>query len=317
LEKIRPLVDLKVHEVTHDRNTAVMSNGDNITFRPGGRGRQVAIAPEGVTSLVKFTGLPTEVQEKLSPRVFGQVATELLASKQRYGYLTHGDEVTSFVPQRQYKQYSPNRVLSTIERAIEGADYNRVIIHPQPVVDLEIVGAREEAVQRGDLVRAGALVTFSPIGIVAPRVQSFVMRLVCTNGATSIDVMRDFTGAGEGDDVWQWFRKSLKAAIRAITPILNRWQEMIGQEISPEDRAMILAALIKQARLTAIQAKAVQQRALQEPPRNNYDIMNLMTWAASHLDMEPAAIRRARRATETFEHETTHARVCPVCQRRR
>lgn len=315
LEKIRPLAELKVHEVDHDRNTAVVIDGEKIRFKPGGKAHQVTVAPEGVTSLVNFVGIPKPMQEKLSPRLFGAVATELLAGKERYGFLAKGDEAVGFVSQKAYRNYPPNRVVSTIEKAIEEVDFNRVIMYPNHVVDLEVVGAREEAVQRGDLMRAGALVTFSPIGIVAPRVQSFVMRMVCTNGATSMDVLTDFHAGGEGDDVWQWFRKSIKASVRSIAPILNRWREMIGQEISPQDRVTILAALIKEAGLNPIQARAMQQRALQEPPRNNYDMMNLMTWGTSHLDMEPAALRRARRATEAFAHEDTHARICPVCRR--
>ena len=315
LEKIRPLAELKVHEVDHDRNTAVVVDGEKLTFKPGGKAHQVTVAPEGVTSLVNFVGLPRAIQEKLSPKVFGAVATELLAGKERYGFLAKGDQAVAFVRQTSYRNYPPNRVVSTIEKAIEETDFNRVIMYPNQVVDLEVVGAREEAVQRGDLVRAGALVTFSPIGVVAPRVQSFVMRMVCTNGATSMDVMRDFHAGGEGDDVWQWFRKSIKASVRSIAPILNRWREMMEQEISPQDRVMILAALIKKSGLPPIQARAVQQRALQEPPRNNYDMMQLMTWGTSHLDMEPVALRRVRHVTEAFAHEETHARTCPVCRR--
>jgi hypothetical protein len=315
LEKIRPLAELKVHEVDHDRNTAVVVDGEKLTFKPGGRGHQVTIAPEGVTSLVKFVGLPKSIQESLTPKLFGAVATELLAGKEQYGFLAKRDQAIGFVKQTAYRNYPPDRVVSTIEKAVEGVDFNRVIMYPNQVVDLEVVGAREEAVQRGDLVRAGALVTFSPIGVVAPRVQSFVMRMLCTNGATSMDIMRDFHAGGEGDDVWQFFRRSVKASIRSITPILNRWREMIEQEISPQDRVTILAALLKKSGLPQIQARALQQRALEEPPRNNYDMMQLMTWATSHLDIESVALRRVRHVTEAFAHEETHAQICPVCRR--
>jgi len=83
LEKVRPLAELKVHEVDHDRNTAVVIDGEKVTFKPGGRGHQVTVSREGITSLVKFVGLPEAIQEKLSPKVFGAAATELLAGKER------------------------------------------------------------------------------------------------------------------------------------------------------------------------------------------------------------------------------------------
>ncbi|GAI71208.1 unnamed protein product, partial [marine sediment metagenome] len=82
----------------------------------------------------------------------------------------------------------------------------RVLILPDSIVHLEIVGARQEAVAQGDLVQAGVELGFSTMGTVAPFVRGFAMRLSCTNGLTSSTIFDEFTfgTGGEGDDaIWE------------------------------------------------------------------------------------------------------------------
>ena len=314
LEKIQPIVDLRVHEVSHDRNTALVADGERFVFRPGGHGRVVPVANAGNESLAKFVNLPQGVVDKLLPGTYAKVATELLGRKEDYAVLTKQDEVVDFVKKGQYHNYNPEKVVTTITKAIDGADFNRVLTYPNHAVELEVISVRQEEVQRGDLIRAGALVAFSPIGTIQPMVQSFALRLVCTNGATTRDVMQEYR-PGDGDDVWQWWRKAMKAAVRSIAPITNRWRQMMAEGITPEERAQILAALIKKAKLGEIEAKAIQMQALQAPPTNSYEMMNLMTWASSHVSREPVVSRRLRLVAEDYHHEATHARICPVCRR--
>jgi len=206
--------------------------------------------------------------------------------------------------------------LSTIERAIPRCDYHRVTVLPNCAATLEIIGARQEAVRRGDMVRAGAMISFSPINTIFPMVQSYVLRLVCTNGATSKTVLTQFTGgAGEGDDIWQWFRQSVQAACRALGQVVERYRQMIQERIPAEQRAAMLEELLRQAGITGKEAEAVRAQAIQEPPRNAYDMMNLITWASSHIIRSPERIQRALNAGATFTSESQHATICPLCRR--
>jgi len=183
---------------------------------------------------------------------------------------------------------------------------------------LQVVGAKEAAVRRGDLVRAGALVQFSPINTIQPVVQSYVLRLMCTNGVSTKTVLAEFTGGhGEGDDVWQWFRQSVRAAGQALGAIVNRYQQMIKERIPADQRASMLEALLRQAGITGRDAEVVRAQAIEQPPRNTYELLNLVTWASSHIISEPKNIQRALNATATFTDETEHASVCPLCHARR
>ena len=260
--------------------------------------------------------IPQALEKSLSNDTFGRVATEVLGSKGRYDILFQEEGIIAFVRPHQYPVISVDRALSTITRASRRVEFNRALVLPDRSIRLEAVFEERQPVARGDLVRAGALVHFSHLGIVQPLVQSFVMRLVCTNGAVSNQIVRQFSASGnEGDGIWQWFRKSVREAASALTGIVERFRQMIQEEIDPSDRASVLEALVRGAHLPDQVAEAVRQRALAEPPRNAYDAVNLMTYATSHEMQDPASVVRAQRAVAQFTDATTHHRICPACHR--
>jgi len=73
---------------------------------------------------------------------------------------------------------------------------------------------------------------------------------------------------------------------------------------------------LKEARISGDVAQAIEEHALEEPPETAYDLYNLITWGASHVLSDPLSILRARRAADSFSHEKTHRRLCPVCRAR-
>ncbi|MFO7774133.1 MAG: hypothetical protein R6V59_09465 [Dehalococcoidia bacterium] len=314
LEKLEPIAHTTVRQVEHTPRTRVLVQPGQVVIRPGSGGLLVPLSKDGTKALTNFVGLPQKLCQELSPELFGRVATELLGRKERYNLLLDGDEVQNFSEYRGVRNLPVERVLTTIERAINRCDYHRVTMLPNYTVALEITGAQEQAVRRGDLVRAGAVVTFSPINTVMPAVQSYILRLVCTNGATSKVVLAQYSGGGgEGDHVWQWFRQSVQAAYQSVGDFVNRYREMIQERIPAEQRAGVLEELLRQAGITGKEAEAVRAQAIQNPPRNSYDMVNLITWASSHIVRSPQRIQRALNAGATFTEQSEHARVCPLC----
>ena len=314
LEKLQPVMGLKVHEVEHGPRTRLQVTPEEVIFNPGNRSRALTIAPEAVREITNFTGVGERLAKELRPTTFSLLITELLAAKGRYVLLAKEQQVVGIGKAGQYRPVNAERVLGAIERAIgESTDYARVSVLSQSVY-IEVVGDKQEAVAKGDLVQAGALVAFSPIGIINPSVQTYVRRLTCTNGATANYVLEGY-GYGEGDDLWQWFRKSIGRAYRSVGRVTERWQQMAREQVSPAERAAMLEALIKHSRLDKVSAEAVRARALEQPPTSAYDIHQLLTWATSHV-VEDAGLRiRAQAVAADFSHEETHARVCPVCRR--
>lgn len=196
LERLRPLTSLRTREVEHGPRTRVQVLPEQVVFRPAGSAA-LTVAPEGVRALARFAQFPANLPERLSHDTLGRVATELLARRERYTLLISEGQVVDFGRGRACPALAAERVLRVVERSLDGAEFNRVLVIEQSA-RLEVMGAREEAVARGDLVRAGAVVTFSPVGTALPSVQSYVVRLACTNGATSDDVLRNFQWTGGG-----------------------------------------------------------------------------------------------------------------------
>ncbi len=324
LEKMEPVLNTQVREITHNPRTRVVVTPDMITFRPGGGQRTLEMTETGVQSLANFIGLPWQLAAKLRPGTFGEVSSELLESKRQYSLVVKDQRVTAVVKRGHYHTINPERALKAIEDGVPGIEFHQVHILDDLVVSLDVVGEKREPVQRGDLIQAGANIAFSPMGTVNPSIRSFVLRLTCTNGATDNTILRDFTwggdggsGGGEGDNIWQWFRRSTRDAYNALDIIVQRYREMMGEDIPQGDRAAMLEALLRQAKITGAAATAIRNLAIENPPTNSYEMMNLITWASTHLLQEPKQIARAREATAGYALEETHARICPVCHSRR
>lgn len=316
LKQLRPLTGVTVRTIEHQPKTKIVVQPDQVILRPGSGGHLVPLEKDGVKSLANFIGMPQSLGKEISPGLFGQVATEILSRRERYSVLIDKGAIIDFAKPSPACNLSTERLINTIERAIPGANYHKVTTQGYAAT-IEIVGEKREPVRKGDLIRAGALVNFSPIGTSMPSVQSFVLRLACTNGVTDNQILREYSGGGgEGDDIYQWFRRSLHDAYGSLGGIVNRYREMMQDNIPAEQRALILEEMLKRAKITGEPADIIRSRAIQEPPRNSYEMMNLFTWASSHLLTEPAQIGRVREVAATFASEETHHTYCPMCHSR-
>lgn len=318
LEQIAPATAVRLREVNHSRNTRLRMDGNQVTFYPGSGGRAMEVTEEGVASMRQLVTMPRALENNLSRDTFSRVATELLGHRGKYDVLYGEFGIVAFNKPHQYQALNPERVVGTIEREIRSAQFARVLIMPNQSVRFEIMAVQQQAVARGDMVQAGALVQFSHLGVIQPNVSSYVTRLACTNGMVSMDVLREYSAGGnEGDNIWQWFRRSMRDAVEALSGIVNHYREMRNESIAPADRASVIEALIAEARLNDDVAAAVRARALAEPPRNSYDAMNLMSFATTHDLREPVEVVRGQRAVANFASETAHHRICPACHRSR
>lgn len=318
LEKLEPISHVSTRPVEHSERTRVLVEPMQVAIRPGSGGHLVPVSEDGVKAMTRFVGLPHAVWEQLGPDLSGKVVTHLLARKERYNLLLDNGEVKNFGDYRGVRNLPVERVLTAIERGMPDCNYHTVRVLGNHSASLEVVGPKQEAVRRGDLMQAGALVSFSPINTIQPVVQSFVIRMVCSNGMSNQTVLAKFIGGhGEGDDVWQWFRQNVRAAYQSIGKIVGRYQAMIRERIPADQRAGMLEELLRQAGITGKDAEAVRAQAIQEPPRNTYELLNLVSWASSHIVRSPERVQRAQKAMATFTDAVQHDTVCPLCHARR
>ena len=260
----------------------------------------------------------------MAPETVANVATEALLSGGEHSLLLDENGVVDIADVGKFRHLPAERVLGNIERGMGETEYSRVLTLPNQTVQLETMGVEETPVVAGDLMRAGVTVRFSTTGLSMPVVASSAMRLICTNGMTSTENLREFsyTGSGDGNGngtgpIWEWLRRSVRDAYRGVAPLIERFREMQNTPVSAAERVQMVAALIKNARLPKDAADAVLARALERPPETVWDVFNLGTWATSHAvpDSNGQAVVRAQRALSVFAHEDAHDRMCPTCRR--
>jgi len=320
LTRLAPVLDLSSKVFDTSNMKLVVSRPDMEIH--SGKGKALPIPKSAQTNLYSYLGLSTKVGESLSEKTLATVAGELMAPKGHIQVITKQGEVVDFTEANR-PAMDPHRVLSVVQRTISAPEYDNVFLMDSNVV-LDVVGHQEKAVARGDMVRAGTTITFSPTGVHIPEVRTYVRRLACTNGMTS-DHFFDryqFRSGGqhdgsEGDDVWQWFRKSISSAVKSMGAVVAEWQRLSKEAIRPQDRALIIEELLKQAGLGPDAIKAVRSAAIEHPPRNAYEAMNLITWAATHVEDRPTRIMRARRVAAAFSSQAEHRAICPTCRRGR
>ena len=311
---------VRLQRVTDPSRARVLVAEDGMAIRQGA-GRSQPLMADAIPRLYNFIGLPKKVAERLQTRTLERTATDLLTSMPSFSITTLEGQVTDLVLAD--KPALPvERVVREAEKVVQGMDFHRVNVLPNHEVRIECVGTQERPVHKGDLIRAGALLHFSPLGTIEPVVQSYGLRLVCTNGAVAEEVIQTYRrqrggGGGEGDEVWQWFRESVSQAYGSLGQLVDRYRHLEQQRIPPRDRAMALEGLLHQAGIQGAMAEAVRAHALANPPRNEYDLLNLISFASSHILENPQGIARAQRAAGQYTSSEEHRRRCPTCRRDR
>lgn len=204
---------------------------------------------------------------------------------------------------------SPTMILDKIENTLHPNDYFRATIKEDKVC-IYVVGQVEEAVRKGDVVRGGAYIEFSPTGVTSPLVKGFIERLICTNGAVSNEDTLIFSfGGDEGGSFNKWLRNSLVSATKSVKKTAVTLREMANTKINPSEVLdHVLRASLPDMVKDSIRAKVMDQGA-----PTMYDLYNHITYVASHeVEDEQIVHRLMTNASEVGKHKS-----CPVCHRRR
>jgi hypothetical protein len=326
LEQLQPLTSTTVRPVTVVPNTRVGIEDNVVVLRPGSGGKLVPFTEDGAEALGKYVGFPINTMKKLQPNTACKVMTELVQKKQRFSIFIRDGEAIAVVKTQEWHHLKAEKVLTTIERAIHLEEYNRVMPWKEHGIRIEMIGERREVVAGSavvdDVVAGGIVLNFSPFGAFAPSIESFILRVWCTNGCVTPEVTDLFTfgggdGGGNGDGFYKWLNSISRRAYNSVGNIAKQFSKMAAEQIGAPDRAAILESMITDAHLDDETASAVRAEAIAHPPVNSWDMMNLITWGTSHVMSDPREIVRAQNSVKGFIQETAHARTCPLCHQSR
>lgn len=320
MEKINTVTDGNIRQINDSTGARVVLSGEVVSLRPRRGAQLLEMDRDAAKSMVSLVGLPIGIARKLSDKTFSELLSELLQHTGSYSVVVKDNTVKELLPFSNKPMVAPERLLNAVEKIIPGVEYNRVDVLPERVISLEIIGEKQDTVVKGDLVRAGVKTVFSPFGTTSPYVQSYAVRLVCTNGMTANNVLAEFTagggGGGEGDDIWQFYRQSIRSAYRSFDKVMAGYRKLANDNVAPADRASMLEHLLRQAAIKGENAEAVRALAMENPPNNAWEMSNLITYAASHL-LEAGPRQRAQSVNADFIGEDGHAKTCPLCHHSR
>ena len=290
------LASVQRTRVDHDPRTQVAFAEDgSASFRPGGGKRTLTVEKDNVPDLLSFVHFPTATAEQLVPATRGLVATELLRALETYEVRHEGGSITEWVQKPlKAERLKPLSAISWMEQGAgkNGGQWIRAEAVKPGVAHLEFQSFQAEKlgyVETGkvdDLVYAGADIVLSPPGLAYPEIDTYALQRVCGNGSIDLTAHHSYRYRGsEGDDVYHWFRASVRDAIKNLKGMTEVWNKLRQDVISDEDRPGVIEALIREVGLSPIgpEAKAIRASAMKNPPQNGFDVLNLATQATSHF----------------------------------
>jgi hypothetical protein len=288
------------------RDGVMFLNGDEF-------GGAMPLTFQSQKALFSMAGLRRPTVERLTDTTATHVVNELL-NRQPQLFVSDGQFITDILPPQEITPLKPSQICEMLEDIIPEHNYHRVLLHGNDV-HIQSIGAErvpDVDVVKNSLIQAGVTTRFSPLGISLPQVQSFVVRLVCTNGMTGTEVLTSYQ-ATEHENFEDWFNESVTDAYHSVGALVSKWDALVDEGIDPKDRVLVLSALMKEAKMPMAAREAVHARALEEPPVNAYDMLQLMSWASSHVLEQPRHILRTQDLATRFTNEETHVRLCPTC----
>lgn len=306
MEKVEALAQVGNYlgtSLLQERPSFILANGD---VTDGG----ITITSSGIQSACAELGIPARfLMEKCSPDLQERVLAELAETKPIYPVMKN-DEVTAFMSDVGYF-VDTERMFDVLDNAIPSADFNRVYTHPRDGIGIAISGERQTAVRKGDLVGSGALVKFHPFGSAGVEVQTYVNRLVCTNGMVSTESRSKYrrpASEGYGSDLYDWVRERTIFAYDQAAAEVERLRASVDIILTDSNREGIMRHALD--RLPSSTRGAVQDLLITNPPDTLYDMINILTDVASH---QVERIGTAEELMLLANNTIDHTRTCEEC----
>jgi Domain of unknown function (DUF932) len=167
--------------------------GDGLEFDPNGvvhKGTLIPIDKASRTQLFNKFGAPGDYLERHSPELQAAILTEL-AALGKFGQhptlvMQHGNFLT--IAKGELRYLAIGDVIRAVQEGLgnesDGLLVTRISGYPEKI-DVELASPNKEiAVRPGDIVQAGLRIVHERFGNKATLIESFIYRLVCTNGMT-------------------------------------------------------------------------------------------------------------------------------------
>jgi len=163
----------------------------------------------------------------------------------------------------------------------------------------------------GDIVSGGIWIRVSPIGLRAPSVEPFLLRLICANGMVVPERLCKTDGdrRKNGSD----FLQSAERAWRTLSEVMRRLLDLAQERVDVEAEVVTIA---RDLRLSTALRRALLN-ALERDELGNHgtllDVVNAVSRVATHHDRLNDAVRHRLMRAAGLILQGEHR--CPTCRR--
>lgn len=332
LERLTMPQGLRAQQVTTDaRGPKLEVKGENLTLRLS-RKHQFPVTPEALPSILDMAGIPAGLAKRTPTNLLAPLIEYHLGSQDKMLAVWSDNGLVRLQDlDKTFPIFEAEETLQNIATQFPEAKYQKAAMrddlsydllaithdNPQILADKLAPGTHEFLPKDGDPFRAGVHLHMSPIGAVSPRIEPYIVRLVCTNGAIHAEYLSawDKKGYGERDELWHWFRQGMQDSADRVNTIFDTYTEMMRHEIPPgEPRMLAVEGMIKEAKLGKEAASTLRDKAIAVQPATMYDLYNLLTDVATHYakDLEDE-VKRITRAGQMAKAGPVS--WCPTCHR--
>lgn len=175
-------------------------------------------------------------------------------------------------------------------------------------VDLYLTSDERVAVKPGDLVSKGVLARFSPFGISRPEVSTYMTVLACTNGMLRDSSSTKFAMSRDNDP-YAWLKNVVPVAYNAFDREIESFKVAAETRLNGHTSSLLRHSIRS---LTKTAQNAILAYAVDEKPETLWDLMNIITYYASHRIDNPDLIATMMEAGGGM---LDHAEFCSECKR--
>jgi hypothetical protein len=297
---------MKFHTTPATENNAVASSSLGIN----GQG-VFAVNPHAHNQIAERLGIPAKYYDRMrteAPALLDANVNGWLQSKpERRLVRTLDQHARAFLSDR-YRRLDNIDLLGAILPDLAGD--GRIQIASTEVTESKlylkfVVPSLELEVKKGDVVRAGGIVSNSEIGMGALSVQPFVERLICINGAVVSDMgqRRYHTGRAASDDqeayelfsdetlkaddtaLWMKVRDTIKGVLSEakFKLIVDRFRSAADQQIQG-DPVKAVEVLSNQLNMREEERGNVLRHLIQGGDLSKWGLMNAVTRASQDVE---------------------------------
>lgn len=318
------LVSGTVEDVPLKKVKFSLGGKDSASLRMSIRGKEFMVDDEALGALVNENGLPVSYAHK--------VPASLLLPHLNYFFdgegsrggaeirLLHDDKTIFGVSSKTHIQYvSLEEILESLEEAV-GFDnirgyHLRKCTFGWRSSEITLVENKNFKVFKDDLLHSGIRVEHSPKGICSSRVSAYVYRLVCTNGATTMDSIDAFSRRGSTYAGFKdWLTGSVKAAHKSLEIEFQRIKKLTTTKVGGEV-STVLDSVLQRSGIPAQLREEVRTVAIDQNVETLYDVYNVITNVATHSEFFQNHPNAMRQLEEVAGRLTNHGEICPSCHR--